>query len=104
MPRSSAITKATRSHTVGSATDRTAIILAVARALLAASQPEIDERGITLIGISLAQLRQTNDLQPELPIDWGEGERLDTVLDAVRDKFGSSSVSRAVSPRGNNSR
>jgi DNA polymerase-4 len=89
-------TKATRSHTVGSATDRTAIILAVARALLAASQPEIDERGITLIGISLAQLRQTNDLQPELPIDWGEGERLDTVLDAVRDKFGSASVARAV--------
>lgn len=89
-------TKATRSHTVGSATDRTAVILAVARELLTLAQPEIDERGITLIGLSLGQLRRRDDLQPELPIDWGDGERLDTVLDAVRDRFGSGSVARAT--------
>jgi DNA polymerase-4 len=41
-------------------------------------------------------LRRTDDLQLELPIDWNEGERLDTVLDAVRDRFGAASVSRAT--------
>jgi DNA polymerase IV len=88
--------KATRSHTVRSPTDRTAVLLAVARGLLAAAQPEIAERGITLIGISLSQLGRAEGLQPELPIDWEEGARLDTVLDAVRDRFGSASVARAA--------
>ncbi len=88
--------KATRSRTVGAPTDRTPILLAVARTLLAGAQPEIAERGITLIGLSLSQLERADSIQPELPIDWGDGERLDTVLDAVRDRFGSTSVSRAV--------
>lgn len=88
--------KATRSHTVGAATDRTAVLLAVARELLSAALPEIAERGITLIGVSLAQLRCADDLQPELPIDWGDGARLDAVLDAVRDRYGATSVARAA--------
>lgn len=88
-------TRATRSHTVRP-TDRTAVLLGVARTLLTAAQPEIAERGITLIGISLSQLGRVDDLQPELPIDWDEGARLDTVLDAVRDKFGSAAVARAA--------
>jgi DNA polymerase-4 len=88
--------KATRSHTVGAATDRTAVLLAVAQGLLAAALPEIEERGITLIGVSLAQLGRADSLQPELPIDWDEGARLDTVLDAVRDRFGAASVARAA--------
>ncbi len=87
--------KATRSHTVG-ATDRTAVLLAIARGLLDAALPEIADRGITLIGLSLSQLRRTDDLQTELPIDWGDGARLDTVLDAVRDKYGATSVARAA--------
>jgi DNA polymerase-4 len=88
--------KATRSHTVGAPTDRTAVLLAVAQGLLAGALPEIAERGVTLIGVSLSQLRRAGDLQPELPIDWGEGVRLDTVLDAVREKFGATSVARAA--------
>jgi DNA polymerase-4 len=88
--------KATRSHTVGSATDRTAVLLAVARGLLAGALPEIAERGITLVGISLSQLRHVDDLQPKLPIDWHEGARLDSVLDAVRERFGAASVARAT--------
>jgi DNA polymerase-4 len=88
--------KATRSHTVGAPTDRTAVLLAVAQGLLAGALPEIADRGITLIGVSLSQLRRAGDLQPELPIDWGEGVRLDTVLDAVREKFGAASVARAA--------
>ncbi|MEI3847726.1 MULTISPECIES: DNA polymerase IV [unclassified Microbacterium] len=88
--------KATRSHTVRSPTDRTAVLLAVARALLAGSQPEIDERGITLIGVSLSQLGRADSIPPELPIDWDDGARLDVALDAVRTRFGAGSVSRAT--------
>ena len=88
--------KATRSHTVRLPTDRTAVVLAVARGLLAGALPEISERGITLIGISLSQLGRADSVQPELPIDWDDGARLDTVLDAVRDRFGAASVARAT--------
>lgn len=88
--------KATRSRTLGSATDRTAILLAVARTLLAAAGPEITERSVTLIGLSLSHLDHADRVQPELPIDWGDEERLDTVLDTLRDRFGATSVSRAV--------
>lgn len=88
--------KATRSHTVRSPTDRTAVLLAVARALLAGSQPEIDERGITLIGVSLSQLGRGDSIPPELPINWDDGARLDVALDAVRTRFGAGSVSRAT--------
>ncbi|WP_447913533.1 DNA polymerase IV [Microbacterium phyllosphaerae] len=89
-------TKATRSRTLGSPTDRTAILLTVAQTLLDAARPEIVERGITLIGISLSQLDKAGSVQPELPIDWGDEQRLDTVLDSLRDRFGAASVSRAA--------
>ncbi|MEV4689235.1 DNA polymerase IV [Microbacterium sp. LWH3-1.2] len=88
--------KATRSRSFRSPTDRTALILAVAHGLLAVAQPEIAERGITLIGVSLSQLGRVDSVPPELPIDWDDGVRLDTVLDAVRDRFGAASVSRAT--------
>jgi DNA polymerase-4 len=88
--------KATRSHTVHPASDRTSVLLAVTRELLASAQPEIAERGITLVGVSLSQLAHTDSLQPELPIDWDDGAGLDSVLDAVRDRFGATSVGRAT--------
>jgi DNA polymerase-4 len=88
--------KATRSRTLRAPTDRTAVLLMVARGLLDAALPVIAERGITLIGVSLSQLGHLDDTQSELPIDWDDGVRLDTVLDAVRDKFGSTSVARAA--------
>lgn len=89
-------TKATRSRTLSSPTDRTAILLTVAQTLLAAAQPEIATRGITLIGVSLSQLDRAERVQPELPIDWGDEQRLDSVLDTLRDRFGAASVSRAA--------
>jgi len=88
--------KATRSRTLRSPTDRTAVLLMVARGLLDAALPVIAERGITLIGVSLTQLGHLDSTQPELPIDWDDGFRLDTVLDAVRDRFGATSVARAA--------
>ncbi|KQR54059.1 DNA polymerase IV [Leifsonia sp. Leaf336] len=88
--------RATRSRTLPFPSDRTSALLSVARTLLVAAQAEIAERGITLIGLSLSQLGRADSFQPELPIDWEDGARLDTVLDAVRDRFGAASVSRAA--------
>ena len=88
--------KATRSRTLGSPTDRTEVLLGVAQQLLAGVDGDIADRGITLIGISLAQLDRANTVQPELPIDWNDEERLDTALDAVRDHFGATAVTRAA--------
>jgi DNA polymerase-4 len=89
-------TRATRSHTVGPPTDRTTVLLAVARGLLAGAEQEIADRGITLIGVSFSKLGRADSVQPELPIDWGEGERLDAVLDALHARFGATSVARAT--------
>jgi DNA polymerase-4 len=88
--------RATRSRTLPFPSDRTAVLLGVARTLLDSAQGEIAERGITLIGLSLSQLGSADTFQPELPIDWQDGARLDTVLDAVRDRFGAAAVSRAA--------
>lgn len=88
--------KATRSRSLRAPTDRTAVLLTLARTLLAAAHAEITDRGITLIGISLSQLDHTDRVQPELPIDWGDEARLDTVLDTLRDRYGATSVSRAA--------
>ncbi|WP_203581002.1 DNA polymerase IV [Microbacterium hibisci] len=88
--------KATRSRSLRSATGSTTVLLAMARGLLAAAQPEITARGITLIGVSLSGLARADSVPPELPLDWDDGVRLDTVLDAVRDRFGAASVSRAA--------
>ncbi|GAA5031811.1 DNA polymerase IV [Microbacterium fluvii] len=88
--------KATRSRTLRSPTDRTAVLLAAARGLLQAAQPQIAQRGITLIGVSFGQLVRGAEVPAELPIDWAENARLDTVLDAVKDRFGSAALARAA--------
>ena len=89
-------TKATRSRTLAAPTDRTEVLLGVAQRLLAAADPDISHRGVTLIGVSLAQLTSAGMVQLELPIDGNDGARIDTALDAVRDRFGSAAVSRAA--------
>lgn len=88
--------KATRSRTLRTPTGRTSVLLALARGLLVAAHAEISQRGITLIGISLSQLTSADHAPAELPFDDEGGQRLDTVLDAVRERFGSASLSRAT--------
>ncbi|MET8357286.1 DNA polymerase IV [Micromonospora sp. NPDC005171] len=88
-------TRATRSHTVGKATADTTPLLAAARALLRTALPEIDRRGITLIGVSVGNL-DDNPVQPELPFQPDPGSDLDAAVDAVRDRFGSAALTRAV--------
>ncbi|MGC4820601.1 DNA polymerase IV [Micromonospora sp. DT63] len=88
-------TRATRSHTVGKATADTTALLGAARALLRAALPEIERRGATLIGVSVGNL-DDNPVQPELPFDVDTGADLDAAVDAVRDRFGSAALTRAV--------
>jgi DNA polymerase-4 len=88
--------RATRSHTLSHATAATDTILAVARALLAAARPMIETRGITLVGIAVANLDSgSGGLQLELPFDRPGRDALDRALDEVRDRFGPKAVTRA---------
>ena len=88
--------RATRSHTLPQATDHTEVVLATARSLLATATPMIESRGITLIGIALCNLDDDGALQLELPLARHHDAALDAALDTVRDRFGSSAVTRAT--------
>ncbi|MBB2893624.1 DNA polymerase IV [Flexivirga oryzae] len=90
------MTRVTRSRTVRRATAGTDAWLVAGRALLDEAMPLIVDRGVTLIGISITGLDEAEDEQLELPFDTDAPTRLDGALDAVRDKFGSTAVTRAV--------
>ena len=89
-------TRATRSHTLPQATSHTQTILATARWLLASATPLIERRGLTLVGVAVANLADDGALQLALPFDPHSGIELDAALDAVRERFGSAAVTRAV--------
>ena len=88
--------RATRSHTLPEATAHTQTILVTARGLLATSMPMIERRGITLVGVAVANLANAPPVQLGLPFDRHSGEALDAALDEVRARFGSAAVTRAV--------
>ncbi|HSD77556.1 MAG TPA: DNA polymerase IV [Solirubrobacteraceae bacterium] len=88
--------RATRSHTLAEATTRTPAILATARGLLAAAMPMIERRGITLIGVTLANLEDDGAIQLALPFEDGRATALDAAVDEVRERFGSGAITRAV--------
>jgi DNA polymerase-4 len=88
-------TRATRSHTLHESTARTQTILATTRGLLAAAMPMIERQGLTLLGVSLTNL-DGDDNQLLLPFDGYRAAALDSVLDEVRDRFGSDAITRAV--------
>jgi DNA polymerase IV len=90
------LSRATRSHTLWEATARTRTILAAARGLLAAAMPMIRSRGCTLVGITLTNLAPDDAIQLALPLGRGRGASLDITLDAVKDRFGSDAITRAV--------
>jgi DNA polymerase IV len=85
--------RATRSHTLAEATDRTPAVLATARALLHAAAPIIEERGITLVGVALSNLEDAGSGQ--LALD-DRTAALDSTLDDLRERFGTEAITRAV--------
>jgi DNA polymerase IV len=88
-------TRATRSQTLPRATAETATILTTARTLLAGALPLIERQGITLVGISVANLHDDNG-QLTLAFDGRSREALDAAVDEVRRRFGVDAVTRAV--------
>lgn len=89
-------TRATRSHTMAAATAHTPTLLDAARTLLTAALPMIEQKGLTLLGLSLTNLDGDDAVQLELPLDPHSGPALDVALDAVRGRFGAAAVHRAT--------
>jgi len=88
--------RATRSHTLPRATAETHVILTTARGLLAGELPTIERRGLTLIGVAVANLQSDRGVQLVLPFASAGGLALDTVVDEIRSRFGTSAITRAV--------
>ena len=88
--------RATRSHTLPRPTAETEVILRAARELLASARPLIQARGLTLVGLSVANLVDARAVQLVLPFDAAGGAALDLAVDEVRDRFGSSAIVRAT--------
>ena len=88
-------TRATRSRTLPRPTAHTATLLAALQELLDAARPLVAERGLTLVGVAVANLDDDLPRQLVLPFDDAD-MALDAALDRVRERFGSRSVTRAV--------
>ena len=90
-------TRATRSHTLPSATardpDRSS---STARALLAAAMPMIERQRRDAARRLGRNLEDEAAVQLTLPFDRGCGGALDAALDEVRDRFGTAAITRAV--------
>ncbi len=90
------LTRATRSHTLPRATAETDVILRVARELLAVCAPVVAKRGLTLIGLAVANLEHARAVQLVLPFDASGGAALDAAVDEIRERYGQSAILRAV--------
>jgi DNA polymerase-4 len=88
--------RVTRSHTMPKASAQTDAVLCAARDLLTTAMPMIREKGLTLVGISVANLDDAEAVQEALPLEGHSAHSLDAALDGVRDRFGTSAVTRAV--------
>jgi DNA polymerase IV len=86
--------RATRSYTMAEPTSQTHTILQTASGLLTMSMPVIERRGLTLIGIALANLADQGPVQLALPFD--RARELDAAVDRVRDRFGSAAITRGA--------
>jgi DNA polymerase-4 len=88
--------RATRSFTFSDATAETQAIVDTARALLATATPMIRRRGLTLVGVSVANLENDCPVQLVLPFDRRAGLELDLAIDEIRNRFGLGSITRGV--------
>jgi DNA polymerase-4 len=89
-------TRATRSRTLPQATSSTEAILRAARELLQEALPLLSERGVTLVGVSVANLDEALPRQLALALERGSSTDVDEAVDAVRERFGSAAITRGV--------
>jgi DNA polymerase-4 len=94
------LSRSTRSRSLPDGTAATAVIHATASAVLDSAWPLVDERGISLLGLSVGNLADHDAVQLVLPFERCQSERLDTVVDDVRARFGRSALQRATTMRG----
>jgi DNA polymerase-4 len=88
--------RATRSRTLPHPTAGTGAILAAARTLLAAARTLIERRGLTLLGITVANL--SDEAQLELPLEPLIDPALDLAIDEIRKRFGNEAIRRGSTP------
>jgi DNA polymerase-4 len=88
--------RATRSTTLPEATADTMTLLTAGRTLLVDARAMILRRGITLIGITFSNLFRDDAVQLALPFDVWRTPAIDAAMDGLRDRFGSTAVTRAV--------
>ena len=56
----------------------------------------LEERGVTLVGISVANLDDALPRQLALALEASRSDDLDEAIDAVRERFGSKALTRGV--------
>jgi DNA polymerase-4 len=88
--------RATRSFTLPRPTAETQAVLDTARGLFAAMLPTIRSRGLTLVGVSVANLENAVPRQLLLPFDGRSREALDAAIDEVRERYGLGAITRAT--------
>jgi DNA polymerase-4 len=88
--------RATRSHTLLQATDRTHVVLDASRGLLVEATPAIERQGLTLVGITVANLSNAYPLQLSFPLERLDWQSLDAALDEIHDRYGATAVTRAA--------
>ena len=92
--------RATRARSLAHATAGTDAIGAVALSILRSELDTIEQRGLTLIGLSVGNLESVDGahaLPEQLLLPFGRKDRtpLDAALDSLRDRFGKSALVRA---------
>ncbi len=60
----------------------------------------VEAKGISLLGVSVGNLSDLDAVQLVLPFERKDAEQLDTVMDAVHDRFGRGALQRATTMRG----
>ena len=88
------MSRLTRSHSFAVATDRTDLFVDAARGLLHREHGLVLARGLTLIGVAVANLEDGSEIQLALPFGDRADATLDAALDLLRDRYGSGSVVR----------
>ena len=90
-------TRATRTRSLRHPTSATDPIGELALAIVRDARPTIERRGLTLLGLSVGNLRNGTDAVEQLVLPFGRKDTsgLDAAVDALRQRFGNRVVTRA---------